>query len=151
MDIFAIASWVLAALVGVTGVFPLTIPMLALAYKLRNGAGKIPLETESFWFRSGFSALGLFLLTLVTLVLNYQLVSRMDLPTGTVHLVLLLAYIPAGVVYLFWMYAMDEVLEGLSLFVLYVMMWGVPLLILDRVSPLKLIHRAYALLQPIVS
>jgi hypothetical protein len=151
MDIFALASWGLALLIAVSGVFPVSIPLLALSYKVRNGSAPIPLETDSFWYRSGFAALGLFLLAVVAVVLNYEFVSQMAFPTGTAHLALLMVYVPAAVVYLFWMYAMDDMFEGLSLFVLHIVMWGLLLALLDRVSPWKVVHYAFALLQPMGS
>src|SRR5262245_32900724 len=104
-------SWCLTVLAVVTLVWPLNIPLMALAYKVRQGGQKIDMEDREFWTRSTFAALGLTALSLVTLGIAYLLIAGAELPAGQMHLVLLLAYLPLAVWFLFWIYAMEDLLQ----------------------------------------
>lgn len=124
MEIFIFVRRVLVVFLAVTLYFPLNVPVAALAYKIRNGPKPIPLEPAPFWVRSTFVALGLALLSLAFLVLEYVLATLADFPAGIVHLVLSMLYLPAAVWYVFWVFALDEIAEGLSLFLIYVLLPG---------------------------
>ena len=49
---------------------------------------------------------------------------------GIIQLVLLAIYLPLAVLYLFWMLALEDMLQALSVFLLYVGLPGLPLLLL---------------------
>lgn len=129
---FGFFSWTLAVIAAVTLLWPLNIPVIALAYKVRQGPGPLALDFGPFLLRSTFAALGLALLTLVVLLLDYVSVEELNLPFGPVQFVLLLAYLPTAVWYVFWMFALEDFMQGLSLYVLYVLLAGLPLLIIGR-------------------
>jgi hypothetical protein len=128
--IFTFVSWCLAVVAAVTLIWPVNVPLAALAYKLRNGYQPIDLDTGVFWLRSTFAALGLALITLVTLAAAWVLIVQADLPPGVIHLILILAYVPAGVWYLFWMYALEDMVQAFSVFLLYILVAGLPLLLI---------------------
>ena len=133
MDLFAFFRIILLAVIVVTAVWPVNVPLMALAYKVRLGTQPVPLEPGEFWTRAAFAALGLALLSAVTLGLNYVLVVMAGVPAEPVPLVLFLLYLPAAAAYLFWMFALEEPFEALSLCVLYLFLPGIPLLLIDRV------------------
>jgi hypothetical protein len=137
-------SWCLTVLAVVTLVWPLNIPLIALAYKVRQGGQKIDMEAREFWTRSTFAALGLAVLSLVALGLTYLLVVGAELPRGQMHLVLLLAYLPVAVWFVFWIYALEDLLQGLSVFSLYILLPLLPLLLIGRLTPLWSIVRQAA-------
>jgi hypothetical protein len=126
-----VVSWAVAVVAAVTLLWPLNVPLAALAYKVRNGPGPLGLE-EGFWWRSTFAALGLAGMTLVLLGLAYLLVGAAKMPPGVIHLVLLLSYIAAAGWYLFWIFALEDIGQGLSVFLIYVLLAGLPLLVLGR-------------------
>ena len=130
MGLFLFVSWCLGVIAVVTLAWPLNIPLVALAYKVRLGYRPIPLERSAFWWRSTFASLGLAGITLVLLGLVYALVAGAELRPDQVELVLLLAYLPAAVWFLFWIYAMEDMLEALGVFLLYVFLPGLPLLLI---------------------
>jgi hypothetical protein len=132
-DVFTLA---LRLIVVTTLFWPLTIPLAALAYKVRLGQQPIPMEPGPFWIRSTFASLGLAVLSGVMVGLYFLLVRLMELPAGPVEVVLLLAYIPAAVWYLFWMFALDDMIEALGIFLIYVLLPGLPLLLLAWVTGL---------------
>jgi hypothetical protein len=123
---------VLAVIATVTIAWPVNIPVVALAYKVRLGQAPIPLETRPFWWRSTFAALGLAGMSLVMLGIDYVLIKKGDFPPGPVHLLLLLVYVPIAVWYLFVLYALEDLLQALGVFVLYVFLPGLPLLLINE-------------------
>lgn len=134
--IFNFTSWTLVISAAVTLAWPLNVPVAALAYKLRQGPSKIDMDAEDFWWRSAFAALCLFGLGLVTVGLVYLLVESLGLPGGLTRLVILLAYLPAAVWLVFWTYALEDMLQGLGLFVIYVALPGLPLFWIGRLTGL---------------
>jgi hypothetical protein len=132
LDLFVLFSWCVLAITAATIFFPLNIGALALAYKLRQGHQA--LDLESFWLRATAAAIALFLLTGVMLVLAYGLVDSAELPKGPVHLVLFLAYVPLAVWLLFLLFALEDGLQAFSLFVLDIVVAGLPILLLIRIT-----------------
>jgi hypothetical protein len=132
VNVLTFFSWLMVTIVGVTVLWPLNIPVAALAYKIRQGNQPMPLEPGPFWWRATFAALGLFVLSWVAVALDQMLVKGAEFPANAVHLVLLLVYLPAGVWYLLWMFALEDFFQALSLFVLYITVPGLPFFLLHR-------------------
>jgi hypothetical protein len=132
VDLYGFFSWSLAVVLLVTLAWPPNILLLALAYKIALGGQKIDMEPREFWTRSAVAALGLAFLSLVLLGLVYYLVGLTELQAGIVHLVLFMAYLPLAVWFVFWMYALEDLLQGLSVFSLYILLPVLPLLAVGR-------------------
>jgi hypothetical protein len=135
VDFFSFVAWVLVTVVAVTAVWPLNIPLLALAAKVRQGTQKLDYEAGEFWWRCTFGALGLAVFTLILLGLCYGLIVEMEFGQraqvkGIIQLVLLAIYVPVAVLYLFWIFALEDLLQALSVFLLYVGLPGLPVLLL---------------------
>ena len=129
MDFYSFFSWTLAVTAVVTLLWPLNIPLAALAYKVRLGNQPMPLEPRPFWIRSTFAALGLALASLVAIGLTFALARGAGFPIGPIHLVMVMLYLPVGVWYMFWMFEMEDLLGGLSVFFLYILLGAIPVLI----------------------
>jgi len=129
VDLYRFVSWSLTIASVVTLSWPVNIPFLALAYKVRQGRQPIDMEAGEFWWRCSFGALGVAGISLVLLGLNYSLVRMTELPAGPVQLTLLLAYLPAGIGFVLWMMALEDMLQATSVFLLYVLLPGIPLLV----------------------
>jgi hypothetical protein len=136
VTLYGFFSWSLAVITVVTLLWPLNVPLLALAYKVRQGGQKIDMEPREFWTRSLAAALGLAVLTLILLGVAYLLVVGAELPAGQIHLVLFMLYVPAAVAYVFWMYALEDLVQGLGVFALYILLPLLPLLLLGRFTGL---------------
>lgn len=135
MGLFAFFTRVLLIFVLVGIAWPLNIPLAALACKIYHGRRKIDLETGAFWWRSTFASLGLAGVCLAMIVLNYITVRGMGIPSGPVHLSLLMAYIAYGAWFMFLMYALEDMVQGLGVFLAYVLIPGLPLLFLGWIFP----------------
>jgi hypothetical protein len=129
VEFFELFRWGLIVVVSITALFPLNVPLAALAYKVRLGPAPVPMEQAAFWGRATLAALSLAGMTLVLVAVDTVLVN-VDVPAGVVHLALLMVYIPAAVWVLFRIFALDDALQGLSLLLLYVCLPGLPLLLL---------------------
>ena len=130
MDILAFLAWGLVVTHAVALLWPVNTVLMALAFKVQNGPAPLPFEPQEFWTRSAFAALGLAVLSLVLIGAAYLLVGSAELPGGPVHLILLLVYLPAAVALVFWLFALDDVIQALSIFAIYVLLPGAGLVVL---------------------
>ena len=138
MDLFAFVSWFVAVVCLVTLAWPLNVPLMAFAYKVRRGSQPLDMEGVELWTRSALGSVGLAGLSLILLVLAYLLVQVSGLPGGPTVLVLFLAYVPAAVGYVTWCWGYDEFVDGLGLFLIYVLLPGLPLLLIGWLTTLRL-------------
>jgi hypothetical protein len=129
VNLFAFLGWVVAVLCAVTLAWPLNVPLMAFAYKVRRGGEPLDLEGSELWTRSALAAAGPAAMSAVLLLLAYALVQGAELPLGPTLVVLLLAYLPAAVGYVSWCWGYDEFVDGLGLFLIYLLLPGLPLLL----------------------
>jgi hypothetical protein len=130
VDLFAFVGWTVAVICAVTLAFPLNVPLMAFAYKVRLGTRPLDVEGFEFWTRAALAALGPAGLSLALLGLAYALVKLAGLPQGATVMVLFLLYLPAAVGYVTWSWGYDEFVDGLGLFLFYVFLPGLPLLLI---------------------
>jgi len=113
--------------------WPFNILLAALAYKIRLGPNKNPLKPKEYWVRSGAVATVVAAITLVALVLDYVLAEEMDFPAGPVHLVVFMAYVPAAVWAIFVFFALEDLMQALSVFVIYIYLPVLVLYVLNEI------------------
>jgi hypothetical protein len=99
--------------------WPLNIPLAALAYKIRLGTNKNPLKPKEYWIRSGAASFAVAVITLVMLGVDYFLAQGSDFPAGPIHLVVFMAYVPAAMWALFVLFALEDLMQALSVYVIY--------------------------------
>jgi hypothetical protein len=138
MEFFEFFRQLLILLITVSLYWPLSIPLAALAYKLRLGGKPIPLSTTAYWVRSGFAALGMAVLC-VSLMGSDQVCTLIGLPPGPVHVLMFMVYIPLGSLWMFKIFALEDGWEGLSTLLLYACVPGLFLVLLKLVG-LELPH-----------
>jgi hypothetical protein len=127
MELYKFFWGSLAWIATVAVLWPLNVPLLALAYKIQNGAKPLPIDTDELWYRSAFGAGMLALMTIGFVLLDYFFVDFTDFPAGPIHLVIFMAFIPAAAWLLGIGFAFGELVEGLGLFVIYI---GLPIFVL---------------------
>jgi len=113
--------------------WPFNILLAALAYKIRLGPNKNPLKPKEYWVRSGAVATVVAAITLVALVLDYVLAEEMDFPAGPVHLVVFMAYVPAAVWAIFVFFSLEDLMQALSVFVIYIYLPVLVLYVLNAI------------------
>jgi hypothetical protein len=136
VDTFAYIGWVVAVVCAVTLAWPLNVPLMALAYKVRRGSEPLDVEGAELWTRSALAAAGPAGMSLVMLLLGYLLVQVAELPRGATFLVLFVAYLPAAVAYVTWCWGYDEFVDGLGVFLIYVLIPALPLLLIGWLAGL---------------
>jgi hypothetical protein len=121
----------LAWIATIAVLWPINVPLLALAYKIQNGAKPLPIERAELWYRSAFGAGILALVTLGFVLLDYLIIDWADLPPGPIHLAAFVGYIPSAAYVLTIAFAYGELAEGLGIFVIYV---GLPVMALFLIN-----------------
>jgi len=134
VDLFQLCSWCLVVVFGVTLIWPVNILLVALAFKVRQGGKPIDMEAGEYWFRCTFAALGLAVLSLATVAVEYALVCAAEMPPGPVQCTLLLLYVPAAVGFFFWIFGLDDLMHASSVFALYIILSSLPVLIIGRIA-----------------
>jgi hypothetical protein len=124
---FNVIRTILVVVVTASILVPLNIPLAALAYKVQLGYKPVPMEPVAFWMRSTGVALGLTAICAAVMGMDYWLVKSLELPAGFVHAAVLLAYLPAGVWLVVWLFGMEELMEAVSVFGIYL---AIPCLVL---------------------
>jgi hypothetical protein len=136
VDLFAFVGWTVAVFCAVTLAFPLNVPLMALAYRVRLGTQPLDVEGSELWTRAALASVGPAAMSLVLLALTYVLVRLAGLPQGATVLVLFLLYLPAAVGYVTWCWGYDEFVDGLGLFLIYVFLPGLPLVLVGWLTGL---------------
>ena len=132
MDIYGFASWCFTVMVLVTIAWPLNTLFLALAVKISKGRSRLDLAPSELFWRSLGASLGLALASLVAMGIAYWLVTSAEVPAGMVHIGLLFLFVLAAIAFLVWILAIDDLGQTLSIFLLYVLLPGLPLLLAGR-------------------
>jgi hypothetical protein len=156
VDIFKTISPLVTVVVLICAAWPLTLPLLALAVKVRRGTA--PLEYEDareFWLRC---TLGSFLVAVaawVVLALMAVLIVGLDFSVasgaaGVVQLALLLVLIPTATGVIFWALALEDFFYALAVFGIFVLLPGLPLALVGWLTGLgvRLAQAAPWLLSP---
>src|SRR5262245_1840358 len=82
------------------------------------------MDTTAYWTRSAFAALGLAVMAVILTGLDYLLIAGGGMPAGVIHFALLLLYAPLAVWFLTVMFALEDLLAGLSVFMIWVFLPG---------------------------
>jgi hypothetical protein len=120
MDLTTIVSYVSICMIIVAVVWPLNIPIMAMAYKIRHGYPPIPMEMKELWLRSVLGSLGIAVLGVLMAGFNYVGIGSLHIPELPVQLGLIIVFLAAGTWYLFWAFAFDDALESLGLLLIYI-------------------------------
>lgn len=134
MEFYAFMRGLLAWMASVALVFPVNVPMLYFAHRIREG--QLPeddehrLESDELWTRAALGSLAVAGTTLAFLFLDVLCAEWMELG-AIVHFVVLLTYVPAAAFVLVYFFAYDDYFFGLSLLTLYL---GLPMLVLYLVT-----------------
>jgi hypothetical protein len=134
VDLFGFVSWVVLLTTAVTLFWPFNVPLVALAYRIRQGSRPLDIEPKELWIRATFASLALALLSAVMLGLLYTLIQSVGFPAGAVQFTLLMAYLAAAVGLLFWILALEDLLQAVSILLLYVLIPAIPVLLAGRLA-----------------
>jgi hypothetical protein len=111
--------------------WPVNVPLLAMAYKIQNGAKPLTIEQDELWYRSAVGAGILAFMTVGFVFLDYFFIDWIGLPPGPIHLVIFMAYVPAGAYGMLISFAYAELMDGLGVLIIYI---GLPVLVLFLIN-----------------
>jgi hypothetical protein len=132
VDIYGLASWCFTLLVLVAIAWPLNTLFLALAVKIARGRSPLGMSTGELLWRSLGGSGGLAVASLIVLGIAYWLIATAELPAGMIHLGLLFIFVLAAIGFLLWILATDDLGLTFSIFLLYILLPGLPLLLAGR-------------------
>jgi hypothetical protein len=130
-----IFEWNLLTVWALAVAWPLSVPLMALAFKAQHGYKPVPMERPEFWLRSLGGGFGLAALATAVLALGYLLVHGAEFPPWFAYLAVAAVLIPAGVWLMYWMFALEDLPDAVSLFVTCALLSGVlltPVILLLR-------------------
>ena len=133
MEFYYFLRGTLAWTATVAILWPFNIPLAALAYKIRLGANKNPLKTKEYWVRSGAASFAVACITVMALALDFFLADGTDFPAGPIHLVVFMAYVPAAMWAIFVLFALEDLMQALSVFVIYIYLPVLVLFLLNAI------------------
>ncbi len=131
MELYKFFWGALGWIATVACLWPLNIPLIALAYKIQNGPKPIEIEREELWYRSAFGAGMLALMTAAFIFLDYVLIDWTDMPAGPIHLVIFACYVPAAGWLMLISFAYADLFEGVAMLVIYL---GLPVFVLFLIN-----------------
>jgi hypothetical protein len=134
MEIYSFLRGLLAWTATIACLWPLNAPLLALAFKIQQGPK--PIDLDRFWFRCFAGSLVLAVTTAAFVFIDYLIADAAELPAGPTHLVIFTAYVPAAVWILAYFFAMDDLLHGLSLLIIYLFLPIFVLFVFNAISGL---------------
>ncbi|GEM_PF-2178365 len=120
MELYNFFRGTLAWSATIACLWPLNAPLLAFAFKIQQGTKPIDMENDEYWTRSFVGSLVLGLVTAGFVFVDYMLADWAELTPGLIHMVVYIGYVPAAVWILTLFFAMDDLMHGLSLFVIYI-------------------------------
>jgi hypothetical protein len=139
LEFFQFFRQVLILLIVISLYWPLNVPFAALAYKIRNGPGPIPIETMSLWWRATIAGLGMAVLSLSLMGFDGFLTTA-GIPAGLVHALMFMCFIPLGAWWMFTAFALEDSWEGLSALLIFVFLPGLFLVLLKLIFGLDPPH-----------
>jgi hypothetical protein len=130
MEFYGFVRGFLAWTATVACLFPLNVPVLYFAYRIREGRvvdEETRMENDELWKRSALGAIVLAIAMAAVVFADVVLARWGELPAGLTHFVLLLAFLAAGAYLMMLFFAYDDYFHGLGLLTLYL---GLPILVL---------------------
>src|SRR5215510_5073676 len=120
MELYAFLRGAMAWTILLATLWPLNIPLAALAYKIRSGPRPMTMERAELWTRSTFGTLVVALASLAAIAVDYVLVELAEFPAGPIHLAVFMGYLAIATWIFFVFFALDDLLGALGLFVIYI-------------------------------
>src|SRR4051812_45998135 len=90
--------------------FAANLGLCALAYKINHGAEPLDMEPGEYWYRSALAGAGVTVLAVFVAV-----VAGLARKEAAVLVAAAAAVVPGGL-YLNWVYALDDIVEGIKVF-----------------------------------
>lgn len=118
MELYNFLRGTLAWTATIACLWPVNAPLMALAFKIQYGPKTIDMENDEYWTRSFVTSLVLGLVTAAFIFFDFLIAS--EFPAGPTHLIVFVAYVPVAAWILTQFFAQDDLLFGLSMFVIYI-------------------------------
>ena len=123
MEFYTFIRGALAWTASITCLWPFNIPLLFLAYRIREGQSRVDddtrVENEDLWPRAALVALLVGVLTAAWFFVDYVAANWLEIPPGLVHFGVFLCFVPCAAFLVAYFFGYEDPFIGLSIFALY--------------------------------
>src|SRR5437764_7777416 len=112
----------LAWIATIACLWPVNVPLLGFAFRASCGPKPPDMQKSELWTRATFAALAFAVITFGFLVVDYVLAESLGFPAGLAHLIVLSGLLPTGMWLCFVMFALDDLGQGMTILLFYLML-----------------------------
>jgi hypothetical protein len=131
VDIFQFAWAALAWMTTIAILFPVNIPMAALAYRIWRETKETDIEGSELWVRAAYASGSLAIMIVAFVALDWLLADKAEFPPGPIHLTIIVGFVALAAYVMVYIFSLEDYFQGLSLVVVYLFL---PLLVLFLVN-----------------
>jgi hypothetical protein len=147
VDLYQFAWGVLAWTTTVT-LFPGSVLMAALAFRIWRESRDTDIEGAELWQRAFLAWAALALIMVGFVAVDWALADYAEFPPGPIHLVILIGFVALASWVMFYMFSLDDYFEGLSLAAVYLFVPVIALFLLN--AALGLLSTSMRFWDPVV-
>jgi len=131
VDIFQFFWSTLAWTATVAVLFPLNVPMAALAFRIWRETKETDVEGSELWIRSSVGSFGVAVVCAVFVALDYVLADLAEFPAGPIHIIAFAGFVAVACWVMFYVFSFEDYLQGVSLTIIYLFLPLIALFILN--------------------
>jgi len=133
VDIFQFCWAALAWVTTIAILWPVNVPMAALAFRIWRETRESDIEGSELWWRSFYASTALALLIAVFVAIDWVLAALAEFPPGPIHITVIVGFVALAAWIIGYIFSLEDYFEGLSLVVIYLFL---PLLVLFVINGL---------------
>jgi hypothetical protein len=149
VDIFQFFWGTLAWTATVAMLFPLNIPMAALAFRIWRETKDTDVEGSELWIRSALASVGVAVVCAAFLALDFVLADLAEFPAGPIHIIAFVGFFALACWVMAYMFSFEDYFQGVSLTILYLFLPLIALFLLNGL--LGLLNPALRFWDPLVN
>jgi hypothetical protein len=129
--------------------FPVNIPLAALAFRIWRETKQTDVEGSELWIRSGLASFGVAVACAAFLGLDYVLAELAEFPAGPIHIIAFVGFLAVACWVMAYMFSFEDYFQGVSLTIIYLFLPLIALFVLNGM--LGLLSQSLRFWDPVVS
>jgi hypothetical protein len=131
VDIFQFFWSAIAWTATVAMLFPVNVPLAALAFRVWRETKETDVEGSELWIRSSLASLGVGVVCAAFLALDFVLAELAEFPAGPIHIVAFVGFFALACWVMAYMFSFEDYFQGVSLTILYLFLPLIALFLLN--------------------
>jgi hypothetical protein len=149
VDIFQFFWGTLAWTAVVAMLFPVNVPLAALAFRIWRETKETDVEGSELWIRSGLASFGVALVCLGFIALDFVLADLAEFPAGPIHIIVFTGFFALACWVMAYVFSFEDYFQGVSLTVIYLFLPLIALFVLN--AALGLLNESLRFCDPLVN